>query len=61
MTWKCFSKVLLALAPSHLLRADVIAFLDGQVSNGYMHTTITLILPLLKYTHIMLCDIPIHI
>lgn len=30
VSWEYFTRVLLALAPQHLLRADVIAFLDAQ-------------------------------
>ena len=33
VSWKCFGRVLVSLAPSHLLRSDVTAFLDAQVDN----------------------------
>lgn len=33
VTWKCFGRVLVSLAPKHLLRSDVTAFLDAQVDN----------------------------
>jgi hypothetical protein len=33
VSWKCFGRVLVSLAPKHLLRSDVTAFLEAQVDN----------------------------
>ncbi len=33
MSWEVFSRVLVSLAPSHLLRGDVMAFLSAQVDS----------------------------
>lgn len=30
VTWECFARLILAVAPSHLLRADVLAFMSGE-------------------------------
>ena len=31
VTWECFARLILAVAPSHLLRADVLAFMSGEL------------------------------
>lgn len=31
VTWECFARLILAVAPSHLLRADILAFMSGEV------------------------------
>jgi hypothetical protein len=33
VTWECFARLILAVAPSHLLRADVMAFMAAQTDN----------------------------
>ncbi len=33
VSWESFSRVILAVAPSHLLRADVLAFMDAQTDD----------------------------
>lgn len=34
VTWECFARLILAVAPSHLLRADVIAFMNAQTDSN---------------------------
>ena len=33
VTWECFARLILAVAPSHLLRSDVMAFMAAQTDN----------------------------